>query len=388
MNIHEYQAKKLFADHGITVARGFVAATAEEAAEAFNKLGLGRAVVKAQIHAGGRGKAGGVKLVSSAEECAELAGKLLGSTLVTHQTGPGGNTVPLVYVEAASSISREYYLAMLVNRESAAISLIFSTQGGVDIEELAKTSPEKITTLTIDPTVGLKPFHLRKLSFAQGLSDVGEVKQLGSLLGKLYQLFLTLDFSMLEINPLIVTDQGEIMPLDGKMIFDDNSLFRHPEIVALRDNSQEDSREVEATSYGLNYIGLEGNIGCMVNGAGLAMATMDIIKHCGGRPANFLDVGGGATEDMVRKAFRIILADENVQGIFVNIFGGIMRCEVIARGIIAVCQEMGITVPLVARLEGTNMQEGRKLLETSGLKIYPAENMAKGAELITSLVRR
>lgn len=385
MNIHEYQAKKLFRENGVSVPMGYLARSAIEAEFAFRRLNAPVAVVKAQIHAGGRGKAGGVKLVKSAEECGQITDQMLGSTLVTHQTGPEGKLVNKVYVEAGSNIAKEYYLALLLDRETASVAVMFSTEGGVDIEEVAEKTPEKIINVTIDPTSGLQDFHLRTLSYGLDLPKE-EKKSLAKLVKQLYKMFLNHDFSMLEINPLIISSEGQMMPLDGKMNFDDNALFRQKEIEPLRDFSEEDTREVESSKYGLSYIGLDGNIGCMVNGAGLAMATMDIIKHYGGEPANFLDVGGGATEEMVTNAFRIILQDENVKGIFVNIFGGIMRCDIIAKGIIAASKVLGVKVPLVVRLEGTNVNEGKKLLQESGLDILAADNMADGAKKITEAV--
>lgn len=386
MNIHEYQAKKLFHHHGITVPRGYLARSGIEAEFAFRRLNGPVAVVKAQIHAGGRGKAGGVKLVKSPSECRQAAEALLGSTLVTHQTGPEGKLVQKVYIEAGSNIAKEYYLALVLDRETASIGLIFSTAGGMDIEEVAEKSPEKLLNLNIDPTLGLHPYHLRQLSFGAQL-PAAEAKALEALIPKLYAMFLAKDFSMLEINPLVVTGSGELLPLDGKMIFDDNALYRHPELAELRDFAEEDPREVEASKFGLSYIGLDGNIGCLVNGAGLAMATMDIIKHYGAEPANFLDVGGGATEEMVTQAFRIILSDPKVKGIFVNIFGGIMRCDTIAKGILAAAKALGLKVPLVVRLEGTNVAEGKRLLAESQLNILTANDMADGAQKITAALR-
>ena len=386
MNIHEYQAKKLFKKNGVQVPEGHLARTGTEAEFAFRRLKCPVAVVKAQIHAGGRGKAGGVKLVKTAADCKQEAEQMIGSTLVTHQTGPEGKLVNQVYIEAGSSIAKEYYLALLLDRETASIAVMFSTEGGMDIEEVAEKTPEKLVKVQIDPTVGLHPYHLRSITLPFNLPKP-EVKALSDLVGRLFRMFQKYDFSMLEINPLVVTDSGMMMPLDGKMNFDENALYRHPEIEALRDFTEEDSREVESSKYGLSYIGLEGNIGCMVNGAGLAMATMDIIKHYGGDPANFLDVGGGATEEMVTNAFRIILQDQNVKGIFVNIFGGIMRCDIIAKGIIGASKQLGIKVPLVVRLEGTNVDEGKQILRDSGLDILAADNMADGAKKITDAVK-
>lgn len=387
MNIHEYQAKSLFRAHGINVPRGFIARNPVEAEFAFRRLQSPLAVVKAQIHAGGRGKGGGVKLVKSPEECFEVAQKMLGMTLKTHQTGPEGRLVHKVYVEEGSSIQKEYYLALLVDRETASIAIMFSTEGGVDIEEVAAKTPEKIINLRIDPTVGLRDFYLRQLLFKLPLPE-SEKKELTSLLKKLYPMFVKLDFSMLEINPLVVTAEGKLLPLDAKMQFDDNALYRQKEIEEFRDFAEEDSREIEASKYGLNYIGLDGQIGCLVNGAGLAMATMDIIKYYGAEPANFLDVGGGATEEMVRHAFKIILRDKKVKGIFVNIFGGILKCDLIARGILAVSEELGVKVPLVVRLEGTRVEEGRAILKASKLNVITAEDMADGAQKIVQAIKK
>ena len=385
MNIHEYQAKQLFRQNGIPVPAGYPASSGVEAEFAFRRLRSQVCVVKAQVHAGGRGKAGGVKLVKSPAEALETTEKMLGMTLVTHQTGPEGKEVRQVYVEAGSDIEKEYYLAMLLDRESASVALMFSTEGGMDIEEVAEKTPEKIVTIKIDPTIGVKGYQLRELQFRMGLPK-SEAKTLAGLVPSLYKMFIKYDFSMLEINPLIVTTDGKMMAIDGKMNFDDNALYRHPEIDAMRDFREEDSREVEASKFGLSYIGLDGNIGCLVNGAGLAMATMDIIKHHGGEPANFLDVGGGATEEMVRNAFRIILQDKAVRGIFVNIFGGIMRCDVIAKGVVGASKDLGLQVPLVVRLEGTNVDQGKKILSDSGLNIVAANDMADGAKKIVEAV--
>ncbi len=386
MNIHEYQAKQLFAENGVPVPEGYLASNGMEAEFAMRRLKTPVAVVKAQVHAGGRGKGGGVKLVKSYEECNEVASKMIGMTLVTHQTGPEGKLVSKVYVEAASNIKKEYYLAMVVDRETANIACMFSTEGGMDIEEVAEKHPERIVSIQIDPTIGLKGFSLRKLTYAIGLSPE-ESKELSDIISKLYKMFLKYDFSLVEINPLIVTGDGKMLALDGKMNFDDNALYRQKQISVMRDLSEEDPREIEASKFGLSYIGLDGNIGCLVNGAGLAMATMDIIKHYGGLPANFLDVGGGATEEMVKNAFRIILQDKAVKGIFVNIFGGIMRCDVIANGIIAAAKNLGLKIPLVVRLEGTNVEKGKEILAGSGLKILAADNMADGAKKIVEAVK-
>ncbi|MFK7873143.1 MAG: ADP-forming succinate--CoA ligase subunit beta [Oligoflexales bacterium] len=387
MNIHEFQAKGLYHKYGIPAPKGFLARNETEAEFAFRRLKSPVAVVKAQVHAGGRGKAGGVKLVRSADECREVTKEMLGMTLVTHQTGPEGKVVGSVYVEAGSDIKDEYYLAMLVDRETASIAIMFSQEGGMDIEEVAEKTPEKIVNIYIDPTVGLQAFHLRQLGAKSGLPK-DQQKKLSHVVKKLYHMFTDLDCALLEINPLILTGEGDMLALDGKLNFDDNALYRHPEIEGMRDFNEEDSREVEASKYGLSYIGLDGNIGCLVNGAGLAMATMDIIKHYSGDPANFLDVGGGATEEMVRNAFRIILQDEHVKGIFVNIFGGIMQCDVIARGVVAASKDLGLKVPLSVRLEGTNVEEGRKILQESGLEIIAAKDMADGAKRIVEVLNK
>jgi succinyl-CoA synthetase beta subunit len=386
MNIHEYQAKQLFAENGVPVPEGYVATSGIEAEFAMRRLKVPVAVVKAQIHAGGRGKGGGVKLVKSLDECNRVATQMIGMNLITHQTGPGGKRVGKVYIEAASDIKKEYYLALVVNRETATIACMFSTEGGMDIEEVAAKTPEKIVSIQIDPTIGLKGFNLRNLTFAIGLNPA-ESKELSDIITKVYKMFLKYDFSMVEINPLIVTGEGKMMALDGKMNFDDNSIYRQRQIDVMRDLTEEDPREVEASKYGLSYIGLEGNIGCLVNGAGLAMATMDIIKFYGGLPANFLDVGGGATEEMVKNAFRIILQDKSVRGVFVNIFGGIMQCDVIANGIIAAAKTLALTIPLVVRLEGTNVEKGKQILAASGLKILTADNMGDGAKKIVEAVK-
>lgn len=387
MNIHEYQAKKLFKDHQIPVPEGYLACSPVEAEFAFRRLNVPVAVVKAQVHAGGRGKAGGVKLAKSPEECRAVTEKMLGMTLRTHQTGPAGKVVHKVYIEAGSDIAKEYYLALLVDRETASIAVMFSLDGGMDIEEVAEKHPERLITIRVDPTLGLNSFLLRQLLFKVNIPDT-EKKQLADLVSKLYALFKKQDFSLLEINPLVVTKDGKMLALDGKMNFDDNALFRQKDIEVLRDFAEEDMREVDASKYGLNYIGLEGNIGCLVNGAGLAMATMDIIKLYGGEPANFLDVGGGATEDMVRNALRILFQDKNVQGIFINIFGGIMRCDIIAKAIVTVSEELGLSMPLVVRLEGTNVEEGKALLAKSKMDIISADDMADGARKVVAAVKK
>lgn len=386
MNIHEYQAKALFRRNGVPVPDGYLANSGIEAEFAMRRLGTKVGVVKAQIHAGGRGKAGGVKLAKTPEECRELAEQMIGMTLVTHQTGPEGKLVKKVYVEAGSNIVKEYYLALVLDRETATISIMFSTEGGMDIEEVAEKTPEKIIVVKVDPTIGLRDHHMRRIAFAMKLPKE-EQKELKKVIPNLYRMFLKYDYSMLEINPLVVTDESKMFALDGKMNFDDNALYRQKDIEVLRDFDEEDSREIEASKYGLSYIGLEGNIGCLVNGAGLAMATMDIIKHFGGQPANFLDVGGGASQETVTNAFKILLSDQNVKGIFVNIFGGIMKCDIIASGVVAAARELGLNVPLVVRLEGTNVDEGKRILEESGLNLVAANDMADGARKIVELAK-
>jgi len=385
MNIHEYQAKELLAKFGVAVPRGGVAYTAAEAVEAARRLGGSVWVVKAQIHAGGRGKAGGVKLCRSEDEVAAAARALLGTNLVTHQTGPDGREVKRVYVEEGCVIARELYLGLLIDRETGRITLIGSTEGGVEIEEVAEHSPDKILKVAIDPASGIQSFHAREIAFGVGLGK--EVGVAVKFVTALYQAFAELDCSIAEINPLVVTEAGELLALDAKIGFDDNALFRHPDIAALRDEDEEDPTEVEAGKHGLNYIKLDGNIGCMVNGAGLAMATMDIIKLYGGSPANFLDVGGGATRERVSTAFKLILSDPNVEGILVNIFGGIMRCDVIAEGVVGAAREINLHVPLVVRLEGTNVDLGKKIMQQSGLPILAAENLADAAQKIVTAVK-
>jgi succinyl-CoA synthetase beta subunit len=386
MNIHEYQAKGLMAKFGVAVPRGIVAHTAEEAEEAASRLGGAVWVVKAQIHAGGRGKAGGVKVVKSPAAVRAAATALLGTTLVTKQTGPGGRVVRRVYVEEGCDIRRELYLGLLIDRSAQRITLIASTEGGTEIEEVARHTPEKILKLAIDPATGLMPHHARRIAYGLGLSG-GQVAAAVKFVTALYKAFVELDASIVEINPLVVTGTAEVLALDAKMAFDDNALYRHAEIEALRDADEEDPAELEAARHGLNYIKLDGNIGCLVNGAGLAMATMDIIKLYGGDPANFLDVGGGASRERVTTAFKLILSDANVEGILVNIFGGIMRCDVIAEGVIAAAREIGLDVPLVVRLEGTNVELGKKLLRESNLPILSAGNLADAAEKIVKAVR-
>ena len=386
MNIHEYQAKELLAKFGVAVPRGGVAYTAAEAVAAARRLGGPVWVVKAQIHAGGRGKAGGVKLARSEDEVAAAAAGMLGHTLVTHQTGPAGREVKRVYVEEGCDIDRELYLGVLIDRETGRITLIASTEGGVEIEEVAAKSPDKIMRVAIDPASGIEPFHARNIAFGLGL-ETGQIGVAVKFVTALYRAFVELDASVMEINPLVVNRAGELIALDAKVGFDDNALFRHPDIAALRDEDEEDPTEVEAGKHGLSYVKLDGNIGCMVNGAGLAMATMDIIKLHGGSPANFLDVGGGATRERVATAFKLILSDPNVEGILVNIFGGIMRCDVIAEGVVAAAREVNLHVPLVVRLAGTNVELGARILRQSGLPIVSAEDLGDAAEKIVAAVR-
>jgi succinyl-CoA synthetase beta subunit len=386
MNIHEYQAKSVLRDFAVPVPRGIAAFSVEEAVAAAHQLGGPVWVVKAQIHAGGRGKAGGVKVVSSIEAVRREAARLLGATLITHQTGAHGKVVRRLLIEEGSAIEREFYLSAVVDRASARVALVVSTEGGMEIEEVAAREPEKIVSFSIDPATGLMPHHGRRAAAALGLSgDLGA--QLSAVLAKLYEAFVSKDMSLLEINPLVVTKGGQVVCLDAKMTFDANALYRHADIAALRDLSEEDDKEVEASKYDLNYIALEGTIGCMVNGAGLAMATMDIIKLYGEAPANFLDVGGGATREKVSAAFKIITADPRVKGILVNIFGGIMRCDVIAEGVLAAVKEVGLSVPLVVRLEGTNVELGNRILGESRLNVIAASDLDDAAQKIVSAVR-
>jgi len=386
MNIHEFQAKQILGRFGAPVPKGQPASTAEEAAAAFKALGQPKAVVKAQIHAGGRGKAGGVKLVSSADEARAFAAGLLGKTLVTHQTGPQGRVVRRVYVEEASQVARELYLGMLVDRKAGVVSVIASTEGGMDIEEVASRTPEKIITEPINPVLGMSAFLGRKIAFALGLKDK-QVGQFASLLASIYKAFLETDASLVEINPLVVTQDGRVLCLDAKMSFDDNGLFRHPDIRELRDPNEEDPHETEAAKFDLSYVHLDGNIGCMVNGAGLAMATMDIVKVYGAEPANFLDVGGGANTEKVAAAFRILLSDERVKGVLINIFGGIMRCDVLAQGVVEAAKQVNLKVPLVVRMEGTNVEQGKRILAESGIAVIPAADMADAARRITQAIK-
>jgi succinyl-CoA synthetase beta subunit len=393
MNIHEYQGKQIYARYGVPHPKGIPAFSADEAHKAAEKLiaetGNEVVVVKAQIHAGGRGKAGGVKVAKGAAAAEEKAKALLGTTLVTKQTGPEGKKVNRLYIEQGLNLegARELYFSMLIDRETRRITAIASAAGGVDIEEVAETHPEKILKVVIDPAVGFAAHYARQLAFGLELKGTA-MSEFVSLCGKLYELFLKEDCSMLEVNPLVITGDNHVICLDAKVNFDENASFRHPEWDALRDPDEEEPTETEAKEAGLSYVKLDGNIGCLVNGAGLAMSTMDIIGHFGGEPANFLDVGGGATKDQVTKAFRIILTDPNVKGIFVNIFGGIMKCDTIAEGVIAAARELGLKVPVVVRLEGTNVEKGREILSNSGLAVMPAANMAEGAQKIVELAKK
>ena len=397
MNIHEYQAKDLYRQYGVPTGQGFPAFTADEAVAAAKKLPGPVWVVKSQIHAGGRGKGtfkekaagekGGVRIAKSVDEVKQFATEMLGNTLVTIQTGPAGRVVNRLYVEDGSQIDRELYLSALVDRETARVAFIASTEGGMDIEKVAHDTPEKIMTMSIDPATGFQAHHGRKIAYALGLKG-DLVKQCAKLIENLYKMVVEKDMSLLEINPLVVTKDGKLICLDGKINFDGNALYRHPDVVALRDEGEEDPMEIEASKHDLSYVKLDGTIGCMVNGAGLAMATMDIIKLYGAEPANFLDVGGGASKEKVQAAFKIILSDPAVKGILVNIFGGIMRCDIIAEGVIAAAREMDIKVPLVVRLEGTNVDLGKEILAKSGLKIVPADDLADAAAKITEEVKK
>ena len=392
MNIHEYQGKQIYARYGVPHPKGIPAFSAEEARKAAETLiaetGNEVVVVKAQIHAGGRGKAGGVKVAKGAAAAEEKAKALLGTTLVTKQTGPEGKKVNRLYIEQGLNLegARELYFSMLIDRETRRVTAIASAAGGVDIEEVAETHPEKILKVVIDPAVGFAAHYARQLGFGLELKGTA-MSEFVSLCTKLYKLFLEEDCSMLEVNPLVITGDNHVICLDAKVNFDENASFRHPEWDALRDPEEEEPTETEAKEAGLSYVKLDGNIGCLVNGAGLAMSTMDIIQHYGGSPANFLDVGGGATKDQVTKAFRIILTDPNVKGIFVNIFGGIMKCDTIAEGVIAAAKELGLKVPVVCRLEGTNVEKGREILANSGIAVMPAANMAEGAQKIVELAK-
>ena len=396
MNIHEYQAKTLLHSYGAPVSEGRIVLSADEAKRAASELEGPLWVIKAQIHAGGRGKGnfieadagsnGGVRLAHSVEEAEKEAKAMLGRTLVTKQTGPVGKMVNRIYIEDGSGIEKEFYLAILVDRQSSRISFVASTEGGMDIEEVAESNPEKILSFSVDPATGYQGYHGRRIAFNLGL-DSKQTKQCVTLMANLYRLFVDKDMEMLEINPLIISDSGDLNCLDAKMSFDGNAMYRHRDIAQLRDTTEEDPKELEASKYDLNYIALDGQIGCMVNGAGLAMATMDIIKLFGSEPANFLDVGGGATKEKVTEAFKIITSDPQVKGILVNIFGGIMRCDVIAEGVVSAVKEVGLQVPLVVRLEGTNVEEGKAIITNSGLNVIAANNLKDGAEKIVAAVK-
>jgi succinyl-CoA synthetase beta subunit len=385
MKVHEYQAKSILARFGVAVPRGEVTDSPSEATEIAHRLG-GRAVVKAQIHAGGRGKGGGVRLAKDPREAHDLAQRILGMTLVTPQTGPAGRVVQKVLVEEALDIDRELYLGVTLDRSRGLPVVMASKSGGMEIEEVAAKDPKAIVREAVDPSLGMFPFQARKVAFALGLSGES-LKKCVALLQSLFRAYVETDASLAEINPLLVTKQGDVLALDAKMNFDDNALFRHPDIKEMRDLHEEDPLEVEASRYGLNYIKLDGNVGCMVNGAGLAMATMDLVQLAGGEPANFLDVGGGANEEQVKNAFRIILSDKNVRAVLINIFGGIMRCDIIAKGVVAAVREMGLSIPVVVRLEGTNVDEGKAILRESGLKITPADGLSDAARKVVEAVR-
>jgi succinyl-CoA synthetase beta subunit len=387
MKIHEYQAKQILASYAVPVPDGVVCATADEARDAFTRLAAPLAVVKAQIHAGGRGKAGGVKLVRSADEARAAAAGMLGKALVTHQTGPAGRVVKRVYVERGSDIARELYLAIAVDRSAAAPVMIAAAEGGVEIEELAARDPDAIAREVVHPMKGLLPFQLRRMSFRLGFRGEQQ-KRAMAVMAALGKAFTELDCSLAEINPLIVTKAGDVVALDAKLSFDDNALFRHKELLAHRDLNEEDEKEIEASKFNLNYIALEGNIGCMVNGAGLAMATMDTIQLKGGRPANFLDVGGGANKEQVTNAFKILLSDPNVRGVLINIFGGIMKCDTLAEGVVAAAKDVHLSVPLVVRLEGTNVDRGRQILQSSGLDLQTAASLDEAAAKIVRLTQQ
>jgi succinyl-CoA synthetase beta subunit len=387
MNIHEYQGKAVLREFGVPVPRGIPAFSVDEAVKAAHELGGPVWVVKAQIHAGGRGKAGGVKVVKSIDDVRKEATRILGATLVTKQTGPKGKVVHRLYIEEGSAIEKEFYLSMLVDRSTARIAIVVSTEGGMDIEQVAHDTPEKIVTISVDPTTNICPHHVRRVSKALGL-DAGLQKQMSPLLTFLHKAFVEKDMSLLEVNPLVVTKDGKLICLDAKVGFDDNALFRHPELAALRDETEEDEKEIEASKFDLNYVALDGSIGCMVNGAGLAMATMDIIKLYGLEPANFLDVGGSASKEKVTAAFKIITSDPKVKGILINIFGGIMKCDVIAEGVVAAVKEVGLQVPLVVRLEGTNVELGKKIIAESKLNVTSADDLDDAAQKIVAAVKK
>jgi succinyl-CoA synthetase beta subunit len=386
MNIHEYQAKAVLREFGVPVPRGVPAFSVDEAVKGANELGGPVWVVKAQIHAGGRGKAGGVKVVKSIDDVKKEATRILGSTLVTHQTGPKGKQVHRLYIEEGSLIDREFYLSMLLDRETSRVAIVVSTEGGMDIEQVAHDTPDKIATIQVDPVANICPHHVRAVSKVLGL-DAELQKQMSPLLTNLYKAFVEADMSLLEINPLVVTKDKKLICLDAKVSFDDNALYAHPDIAALRDETEEDAKEIEASKFELNYIALDGTIGCMVNGAGLAMATMDIIKLYGESPANFLDVGGSATKERVSAAFKIITSDPSVKGILVNIFGGIMKCDVIAEGVVAAVKDVGLKVPLVVRLEGTNVDLGKKIIAESKLNVTSADDLDDAAQKIVKAVK-
>jgi succinyl-CoA synthetase beta subunit len=386
VNVHEYQAKALLREYGVPVPAGTLATTPAEAEDAARSLSGDVVVVKAQVHAGGRGKAGGIKLAKSANEAKHVASEILGMTLRSHQTGPEGKVVRKVYVEAGSEIESELYLAVVLDRSAEKLAIIASTEGGMEIEEVAARSPEKILTVTVDPNVGLAAYQVRQIGFSLGF-DMERIAKLDSFLRALMRLFVEKDASLVEINPLVITKSGDLIALDAKLNFDDNALYRHPEIVALRDPDEEDAREREAREIDLAYVGLDGNIGCMVNGAGLAMATLDVISVCGGNPANFLDAGGDADKDKVRDAFKLILLDPKVKAILVNIFGGIVRCDLIAEGVVAAASELGLEVPLVVRLQGNSAAEGRAILADSGLNITPVETLREAGEAAVAAAR-
>ena len=383
MKIHEYQAKAILARHGVPVPQGEVVYTPDDAESVARRLGGGAAVVKAQIHAGGRGKGGGVKVVKNADEARQAAAKMLGMTLVTYQTGPAGQKVGRVLVEQGLKIKRELYLGLVIDRSSEKPVLMASPDGGVDIEKVAHETPERIFKEFINPGVGLRPYQTRKLGFALGLEGQ-QLTQASKMMSALWDAFVNTDASLIEINPLIVTEEGHLLALDAKMNFDDNALYRHPDIKEMRDLLEEDPLEIDASKYSLNYIKLDGTIGCMVNGAGLAMATMDIIKLAGGEPANFLDVGGGANAEQIKNAFRILMSDRNVKAVLINIFGGILRCDVLAEGVIAAVRDLGVPVPIVIRMEGTNVEQGKEMLKASGLNFTTADTMADAAEKVVA----
>jgi succinyl-CoA synthetase beta subunit len=387
MKIHEYQAKAILARHGVPVPHGEVAFNGAEAHEIAHRLGGGLVVVKAQIHAGGRGKGGGVKVAKSPQEAETIAHDMIGMTLVTHQTGPGGRVVSRVLVEEGLQMTRELYLSVVLDRAAGKPAMIASAAGGMDIEEVAAKTPEQIVTIHIEPGVGLAAFEARQLGFGIGL-DGTQTNKFVKVASALYETFVATDASLLEINPLVITGSGELLALDAKMNFDDNALYRHPDIRDLRDLAEEDPLEIEASRFSLNYIHLDGNIGCMVNGAGLAMATMDIIKLAGGQPANFLDVGGGANAEQIKNAFRILMSDQNVKAVLINIFGGILRCDVLAEGVIAAVKELGVRVPIVIRMEGTNVEQGKKMLKESGLNFETADDMNEAARKVVAAAKK